>query len=213
MYRTIWKTEDGITHRAIVTGNATKGYEIRSDCGLIDSAAWASQQSEYAAITCPRCRSINSTSETQPPEPRMEPPTVEKGNRPQASDAKKVVFEGSHLIHVYSRKQAIADAVLVDVTPIAKEAGIRYPTALTRAVWDNFVRVPQGIIGQDEQGRLWDIVWLLRHAAKSSQGDTVNFDVYVRNDNEVAKKHMLKAICGPDDDGNPCITLLLPTED
>jgi hypothetical protein len=103
--------------------------------------------------------------------------------------------------------------VLVDVTAVAKEAGILYPTALTRAVWDNFVRVPEGVIGQDEQGRLWDVVWLLRHAARSSQGDTIFFYLHVRNDNHRATRHQLKAICGPEDDGRPCITVLLPTED
>jgi hypothetical protein len=51
-------------------------------------------------------------------------------------------------IHSYSRAQAIADGVLVDVT--AKEAGFKYqPVALTRAVFDLYVKVPEGVTCQD----------------------------------------------------------------
>jgi hypothetical protein len=69
------------------------------------------------------------------------------------------VFDNADLIHRYTRAQALADGVLVDVSPVAREAGIRYPTALTRAVWENYVKVPPGVTCQDESGRLWDIVW------------------------------------------------------
>lgn len=39
------------------------------------------------------------------------------------------------LIHSYTRAQAIDDGVLLDVSNIAKEAGVKYPTALTHVVW------------------------------------------------------------------------------
>lgn len=65
-------------------------------------------------------------------------------------------------IHRYTRAQAIEDGVLIDVTSTAKEAGIRYPVALTRAVWERCVAIPPGVACQDEAGRLWDVVWLLR---------------------------------------------------
>lgn len=69
------------------------------------------------------------------------------------------MFDDSDLIHVYTRAQAIEDGVLVDVTETAKEAGIRYPVAITQAVWAEYVAVPDGVEGQDENGRLWDILW------------------------------------------------------
>ena len=62
-------------------------------------------------------------------------------------------------IHSYSRAQALADGVLIDVSSTAREAGIRFPTAVTRAVWDGYVRVPPGVECQDEAGRLWDVLW------------------------------------------------------
>lgn len=124
------------------------------------------------------------------------------------------MFDESDIIHRYTRKQAIQDGVLIDVSGTAKEAGIKYPTAITSTVWANFVRVPEGVQAQDEQGRLWDIIWLLRHAIHQSRGETtIFFYLHVRNDNQGMKRHLLKAVCGPDDDGSPCTTIMLPDED
>jgi hypothetical protein len=39
------------------------------------------------------------------------------------------MFEDSELIHSYSRAQAIADGVLIDVSETAKEVGIVFPVA------------------------------------------------------------------------------------
>ena len=36
-----------------------------------------------------------------------------------------------NVIYSYTRKQAIEDGVLVDITDVAKEAGIKYPVAIT----------------------------------------------------------------------------------
>jgi hypothetical protein len=62
------------------------------------------------------------------------------------------------VIYAYSRSQAIADGLQVEVSKVAQEAGIRFPVFLTRAVYDSFVRVPPGVTGQDEAGRLWDVM-------------------------------------------------------
>ena len=47
------------------------------------------------------------------------------------------------LIVAYSRANALDDGVLVDVSTVAGEAGFKYPTAVTRAVWDRYVAVPE----------------------------------------------------------------------
>lgn len=120
----------------------------------------------------------------------------------------------TEIIHTYSRAQALADGVLVDVSETARDAGIRYPVALTRAVWERYVVVPERVAAQDEAGRLWDIVTLLRHAARRG-GSVVLFQLHVRNDNRPGTPPMvqLKAVCGPHDDATPCITIMLPEED
>ena len=62
------------------------------------------------------------------------------------------------VIYGYTRAQAVADGVQVEVTKTAQEAGIRFPMFLTRAVYDAYVTVPPNVTGQDEAGRLWDII-------------------------------------------------------
>jgi hypothetical protein len=125
------------------------------------------------------------------------------------------MFSKEDLIHSYTRAQAIEDGFLVDVSTTAKEAGLRFPVALTRTVWGQYVEVPDGVEGQDEAGRLWDILWMLAVAIKRSKepGDTMQFQLYVRNDNRRPRLVTLKAVCGPNDDASPCITVMLPEED
>jgi hypothetical protein len=125
------------------------------------------------------------------------------------------MFNDSDLIFAYSRKQALADGVLVDASATAREAGIRYPVALTRAVWDLYVQVPPGVEAQDEAGRLWDILWTLRHGIRAAQGDgpTLHYRLHVRNTNGRPRLVTLRCACGPDDDGSPCLTIMLPDED
>ena len=121
------------------------------------------------------------------------------------------------VIYAYSRAQAIADGVQVEVTKTATEAGIRFPVFLTRAVYDNYVAVPEGVTGQDEAGRCWDLCWMLRFAIlrQNKHTDRVPVALYVRNDNHAARLVKLIAQAGPldIDDPSPAITLMMPDED
>jgi hypothetical protein len=126
------------------------------------------------------------------------------------------MFENGDLIHRYTRADALRDGVLIDVSETAREAGICYPVALTAAVWERCVAVPPGVTGQDEAGRLWDVVWLLAWAIRRSAGSAeVRFGVHVRNDTREGTPPLVqfKAVCGPGDQGEPVITVMLPEED
>jgi hypothetical protein len=126
------------------------------------------------------------------------------------------MFDASDLIHRYTRAEALRDGVLIDVSQTARDAGFKYPVALTAAAWAKCVAVPPGVLCQDEAGRLWDVLWLLRCAIdRGGQGWEVRFGVHVRNDNRERTPPLvrLKAVCWPRDDGKPCITVLLPRED
>ena len=121
------------------------------------------------------------------------------------------------VVYAYTRSQAVADGVQIEVTKTAQEAGIKYPMFLTRAVWDAYVAVPEGITGQDEAGRLWDIVWMTRFGIlRAKPGhDRIPVALYVRNDNRAARLVKLIAQCGPldMDEPAPAITLMMPDED
>ena len=121
------------------------------------------------------------------------------------------------VIYSYTRAQAVADGVQVEVTTTAREAGISFPVFLTRTVFDSFVTVPPGVSCQDEAGRLWDIVWMLRFAIMRARPGVQRIPValYVRNDNRRATLIKLVATCGPldIDDPQPAITVMMPDED
>jgi uncharacterized protein DUF6573 len=112
-------------------------------------------------------------------------------------------------ISSYSRAQAIEDGVLVDVSETAKEAGIKYPVALTRAVFERCVALPKRYRGlEDERGRLWDVLSMFRFAAHATSGDTLHYRLKVSG-----RLVILKAMIGPGDTADPVITIMLPEED
>lgn len=118
------------------------------------------------------------------------------------------------VIYAYTRKQAIADGVLHDVSELAEEAGFRFPVAITAAVWAAYVAVPDACPWQDEKGRLWDILMMLRYAIRSNlDSSQLRFTVAVQNDERGPKPVTLKAVCGPGDDAEAVLTVMLLDED
>jgi hypothetical protein len=136
-------------------------------------------------------------------------------------------------IYSYSRAQAIEDGVLVDLNDpsftfrpglnICAEAGIKYPVAMTVAAYSATVSEPGTPLppGQDISGRLWDVLTMFKVEAKQG-GEKIHFPVSVVNwvsaDGERINRTkretvILKAICGPGDNGEPVITVMLPDED
>lgn len=130
----------------------------------------------------------------------------------------------------YTRAQALDDGILVDVTNMAREAGFKWPTAMTRTVYERYVDVPKELAGQqDVSGRLWDVLRMLWVNVRTNKinGDRGEFKVLVRfpvaaewqpnetphSDGDGLRLVALKSVSGPGDDGEPCITIMLPDED
>jgi hypothetical protein len=127
------------------------------------------------------------------------------------------MFEGVKPIFSYTRAQAIADGMLVDLrqgewAALVKEAGFKYPLAMTNTAFAAVIgeNLPDG---QDQKGRLWDVLLLLRQAIrKTPESDRAEFTVAVWD----GIKHVtveLWALCGPGDDAEPVITIMLEGED
>lgn len=133
---------------------------------------------------------------------------------PNASQGEKKM-DNIEIIHAYTRADAIADGFLIDVTDMAIEAGFRYPVALTDTVWNTCVEVDSECTHQDEQGRLWDVLMLLRFAI-CRDTDKVNRIIRsppCRRGWQQDRDLPEKAICGPGDNAEPVITIMLPGED
>lgn len=124
------------------------------------------------------------------------------------------------IVHAYTRADAIADGVLVDVTPTAREAGFSVPVALTEAAWLDCVAWTDADtarqVTQDEAGRLWDVLWMAKLAARRASGGDVVFEMHrVPRGGRGARPRcaQLRMVIGPGDDGEPVITILMPGED
>ena len=129
----------------------------------------------------------------------------------------------------YTRKQAIEDGVLVDITEMAKEAGIKYPVAITSTAFFGYVAPDPMPPGQDLKGRLWDLFTMFKLAARKTSGPNLEFKVEfvlggirvgpaerpVKNIDDTWKlvEVTLQAVCGPGDDPAPVITVMLRGED
>ena len=119
------------------------------------------------------------------------------------------------IISTYTRAEALADGTLIDVTEQVTEAGVRIPTAVTRAVWNEYVKLTPTAEkkGENIEGRLWDVVWMFRCAAvrSTAQGE-IRFQLYVTTERATPTLVTLKATCLPGDDGKPVFTIMLPDE-
>lgn len=124
------------------------------------------------------------------------------------------------IIASYTRAQALDDGALVDVTEMAQDARFRVPVALTRDAWAEAVAWdddrPES---QDENGRLWDVLYLAGHAASRTAGSNrVTFRVLrVPNENRGHDWNQPEPIelalhIGPGDNAEPVITIMLPNE-
>jgi len=126
------------------------------------------------------------------------------------------------VISSYSRVQAVEDGVLIDVTSMAREAGFKWPAALTHAAWCECVAWTEQDsrcqVHQDESGRLWDVLFMASYAIRTTtdSGDRLRFSLYrVPKDGHSAEAEevTLKLMVGPGDVGEPVITIMLPNED
>jgi hypothetical protein len=117
------------------------------------------------------------------------------------------------LIYAYTRTQAIADGVLIDVSTTAREAGIIWPVALTSALWDDIADIPAPLQGlADVAGRLWDVLWMARMAIHRSDASDLTYELILPVGDGEAELYTVRAVAGPGDAGEPVITLMRPNE-
>lgn len=123
-------------------------------------------------------------------------------------------------IAVYTRRRAIEDGVLVDLMQpetvcLVREAGFKFPVAMTAGAFAATVAEigEPSPAGQDIQGRLWDVLWLLACAIRTAGStDRVKFRVSVWNGSR-RDEIKLWSLCGPGDSGEPVVTIMLEGED
>ena len=128
-------------------------------------------------------------------------------------------------VYAYTRAQALADGVLIDAGPLAREAGLRLPVALTGAAWQDCVAWTESEneaqTYQDPKGRLWDVLYMAafgirQHGASGRMDNQLLFKLHrVPRDGRSKEPVLikLKLVVGPGDSGEPVMTIMLPHED
>jgi hypothetical protein len=124
--------------------------------------------------------------------------------------------ESWNVIYSYSRAQAIADGVLVDVTEEAKAIGFKLHTVVTDHLFHGYVEPPAGLDGEGQSvtGRLHDLMVLALFAArKAVNTDRVTFKVDFLM--APGRKETIEVVAhiGPGDHGEPVLTIMLPEDD
>lgn len=105
-------------------------------------------------------------------------------------------------IHIYTRAQAIADGVLVDVTEEAQRFGFGVPVAVTRAVWTDAA----------DHIQLRHVVCMACQAARQNPtSERVAFQVHQVY--QQGSPALLEMCISPGDHGEPVITIMYPDED
>jgi len=121
-------------------------------------------------------------------------------------------------VYAYTRRQALADGVLVDVTrqasPAEMHGGFVVPVAVTAALWAAIEAIPDSLAGiVDARGRLHDVLWLALIATQrflEVSGGTFAVQLPSRGTRQRVKT--LRVEIGPDDSGTPCVTIGFPED-
>ncbi|MFD1675633.1 DUF6573 family protein [Alicyclobacillus fodiniaquatilis] len=120
------------------------------------------------------------------------------------------------VISTYTRADAIADGVLVDVTETAKAAGVKIPVAVTQKLWAEFITPDPRFVkshGQSIEGRLWDVLSLFAIYARRVSGTSFTYTVQFVMKESQKRNVQIQALIHEGDHCQPVITLSLPGED
>ena len=136
---------------------------------------------------------------------------------------------GAHeldIVNVDTRREALADGVLVDVSrqasPAEMRGGFTVPVAVTAVLWSAIEAIPDSLVGiADARGRLHDVLWMaslaVRRRARASFAffacsQSMQFAVHLPYRGTRKRTQWLAVAIGPDDDGSPCVTIGFPED-
>lgn len=120
------------------------------------------------------------------------------------------------IIYSYTRKQALEDGVLIDVSETAKEAGFKVPVAVTNGLYFEYIEPSEKMKqqGQSATGRLWDVLFTLHlKILNCPKANMIIYPVAFANENGKTELVNLKAVIDGGDDGNAVLTIMNENED
>jgi hypothetical protein len=127
------------------------------------------------------------------------------------------------VIHSYTRAEAITDGVLINLSmfvhrtgvPVLELLGIRYPVAMTSTAYELVLGERDGELHDTAAitGRVIYFLAVLKRAILAHRGEDPTLMEFTCTSAKHLQPMELKAVCGPGDDAEPVITVMLPGED
>ena len=118
--------------------------------------------------------------------------------------------------YIYTRAQGIADGVLVDLSeryPDEVRRLYKFTVAVSAAVWGVIEAAVAAGIGNDYAGVVWDLLFMSQMGVTRRISPAEHlFDVIITGAGP-DKYYAFRAVCGPGDDAEGVITIMLPNED
>jgi hypothetical protein len=110
-------------------------------------------------------------------------------------------FENMEIICSYSWDDAIEDGTFIRIPEELSKQLFNYPMAITNTIWSKYIE------GKDINGRLWDILWMMRNGKKD--GNYCYFKVKLGR--ELVE---MIAVCEARSPDNPeaILTIMLPSD-
>ena len=122
-------------------------------------------------------------------------------------------FEDADVIHSYTRAEAIADGVLIDVSKQAAEVGITLNTAVTPGVWAELIGNPKWEGWGSEDRRLKRLLADACNELERTRDGLALFCIRLSDKGAVVGEIHFRAHSGPGDNLEPVLTVMLSHED
>ena len=113
----------------------------------------------------------------------------------------------------YSRAEAIADGVLIDVSKEAAEVGITLAAVVTPSVWAELIGNPKWEGWGTEEERLGRLLSDSFTELEKAESDTVFFSIRMSDMGSIVGEIDFRAQRGPGDNLEPVLTVMLGHED
>jgi hypothetical protein len=124
------------------------------------------------------------------------------------------------IISKYTRKDALEDGCLIDVTAQAKENGFAIPVAITSALHHEINNIPSQYAYQSYEGRLRDLLLMGYMNARANLKNSRMMYKYImpttqqgKNSTFIRKYISVCLEVHGGDEGEPVVTIMLPHED
>lgn len=127
------------------------------------------------------------------------------------------VFNNAKIIDMHTRQQAIEDGVLIDMMQEEfREISCqhyKYPIAITAAVFAIMEAAANNLRHCNDFKGIWhDMLNMSRMCGYAVNDTTRLFPVIIKGGGRKSK-YIFKLVCGPGDNAEPVLTMMMPDED